>query len=131
MPTQMMKRAEQQLPATADPNLTATVLTFLADMMRARSGARLDNVATLQRLVASLSEELAEHLRADADEHWTVTEAIAKVGGTTVNMRTWIRKHGIGHKDRGRWLVSKAKLQAFLAHKHGGVLPGHLAEAFR
>lgn len=119
------------LPPSPPNNLTATVLSLLSDVLRSRSGARLDNVAELQRLVAQLSDELARHVRDEADELWTVAEAVSKVGGTAVNMRKWINKHGIGHKDRrGCYLVSKAKLRDFLLRKYGGILPQHIARCF-
>lgn len=113
-------------------DLLMTLLNLVSDVMRSRSGNRLDNVAELQRLVARLSDELAQYKRDAADELWSAPEVARLTGVSEPAVRHWVKKQRIGFKDRrGVYQISKAKLHAFLLAKYGGVLPGHLAEAFR
>jgi|HubBroStandDraft_2_1064218.scaffolds.fasta_scaffold43103_3 hypothetical protein len=129
-----MKKAEQHRTAAAiaNPALTATVLSLLADMMRHRSGARLDNVATLQRLVADLSEELAARIKEEADEPLTVVEAAAIAGVTPACIRQWVVKHRIGSLDPHShiFLISKSRLHDYLLRRHGGHLPDAMKSFF-
>lgn len=96
-----------------NPLTAAALLDLLADALRERAGtAQLDKVAVLQRLLADAYQEIAAMKREADDELLTVSEAVALVGGTSVKIRSWIRKYQIGYLDKHfkGYLIFKKKL---------------------
>jgi len=99
-----------------DPATFRAICDLLADFLQRTAAARADNdyIATLERNYADVTAALGGKAAEADDEILTVTEAAKLRGVSTVTIRKYVKKYGIGARDphAGLYLISKRKLLA-------------------
>ena len=104
--------------------LTDRLIELFADMLMHRAGAKVDDVAELQRLNAQLMKERV----ARPVDLLTMAEAAERIGREQKSLRPFLKRNKVGQFEHGRWIVSRRQLCEFLERK--GKLPAGLrAEA--
>jgi excisionase family DNA binding protein len=81
----------------------------------------LIEVAALRATLETRTAPHETNLLALGADDLTIRQAAALVGRDPETLRNWCREHGIGTYDtgRGRWIVSRKKLMAYVENRFG------------